>query len=123
MVYLSGVPGSLVHNYRVIIAGLWARASWKQAGHSTQSIDHLLDVARRLSSVSFIALMLIVQDVFPLSCSHAADVFKATWSLQRCAASRRELCSRCSMQNTLCSGCGSFSAWPHFAGSMRTLMT
>ena len=64
VVYLAGVPGSLVHNYKVVLAGLWARVRWKQAGHSNQSVAHLLDVARRLSSVSTIMVILLAQDIF-----------------------------------------------------------
>ena len=43
---------------------MWARVRWKQAGHSNQSVAHLLDVARRLSSVSTIMVMLLAQDIF-----------------------------------------------------------
>ena len=51
-------------NYKVIVTGLWARIRWKQAGHSTQSLKHLLDVGRRLVTLSFIVVMLVMQDVF-----------------------------------------------------------
>jgi hypothetical protein len=63
VVYLTGIPCSLVENFKLVMTGLWARLAWKQAGHSSQSIHHILDVARRLSSVHFVVVMLILQDV------------------------------------------------------------
>ena len=63
VVYLTGVPGSLVGNYKLVQECLWARVAWKQAGYSSQSIAHLLDVGRRLREVKFVTVMLIMQDV------------------------------------------------------------
>ncbi len=63
VVYLTGIPCSLVENFKLGMTGLWARWAWKQAGHSSQSIRHILDVARRLASVRLVVVMLLLQDV------------------------------------------------------------
>ena len=43
--------------------GLHAHVAWKQAGHSSQPIAHLLDVAQRLSDIRWVCAMLLMQDV------------------------------------------------------------
>lgn len=63
IVYLSGVPGSLLENYKTIRAGLHARVAWKQAGHSSQKLSHILDVARRFSEVRFCIILMLMQDL------------------------------------------------------------
>ena len=66
VVYLSGVPGALLDNYGLLVKSLWARVAWKQAGHSTQSLKHLLGVGSRLASARFILHMLLVHDTLRL---------------------------------------------------------
>ena len=59
--YVAGVPGGLLANYRALRASMWARVGWQQAGHSGQSLDHLLTLGNRLASPRFVAMMLLVQ--------------------------------------------------------------
>ena len=63
VVYLAGVPGSLVDSSSLLMKGLWARLAWKQAGFSTQSIRHLSAVENRLNSGRLVAVTLLLQDV------------------------------------------------------------
>ena len=63
VVYLAGVPSCLVENFKLVMTGLWARLAWKQAGHSSQSIQHILHVARRMSSFRFVVVMLLTHDI------------------------------------------------------------
>lgn len=62
--YLSGVPGSLVDNFGVLLKSLWARVAWAQAGHSAQTIAHLLDVGRRLADPKTLTVMMLAHDIF-----------------------------------------------------------
>ena len=62
-VYLTGVPGSLLDNYGLLVKGLWARVGWKQAGHSKQTLTRLLDTGRRLARANFIFRVLLLHDV------------------------------------------------------------
>lgn len=55
--YLSGSPGSLSANFRIIVLALWARVAWTQAGHSTQKLNHLLHMASRLLQVEFVVFL------------------------------------------------------------------
>ena len=66
VVYLSGVPGALLDNYGLLVKSLWARVAWKQAGHSMQSLKHLLGVGSRLARARFILHMLLVHDTLRL---------------------------------------------------------
>ena len=72
VVYLSGVPGALLDNYGLLVKSLWARVAWKQAGHSTQSLKHLLGVGSQLASARFILHMLLVHDTLRLIVRHFA---------------------------------------------------
>ena len=63
VVYLSGVPGSLLQNYRIIRGGFHARVAWKQAGHSNQTINHLLDLGRRMSEPQFCIALTLLDDI------------------------------------------------------------
>ena len=42
--YLSGTPGALLENLKVVMASLHARVAWVQDGHRHYSLDHLLEV-------------------------------------------------------------------------------
>ena len=63
VVYLSGVPGSLLQNYKVIRGGLHARVAWKQAGHSSQKLYHLLELGRRMSEPHFCITLTLLEDI------------------------------------------------------------
>ena len=63
VVYLSGVPGSLLQNYKIIRGGFHARVAWKQAGHSKQTIHHLLDLGRRMSEPQFCVALTLLDDI------------------------------------------------------------
>ena len=64
VVYLAGVPGHLLVNFFALYTALWARVAWKQAGHSSQKLRHILDLASRLAAPSNVVVMLMLQDVF-----------------------------------------------------------
>ncbi len=64
--YLAGTPGSVLENYRTIVASMHARAKWVQQGHSSQSLGHILDVSRTLSDVSFLTFLLVLSDILTL---------------------------------------------------------
>ena len=63
VVYLSGVPGNLLKNYTSYFAGFHARIAWTQAGHSTQSLKHLVSIGRRFTDVSFVTTLLLLHDI------------------------------------------------------------
>ena len=63
VVYLSGVPGSLLRNYKIIRGGFHARVAWRQAGHSKQTIQHLLDLGRRMSEPQFCVALALLDDI------------------------------------------------------------
>jgi len=63
VVYLSGVPGSLLQNYKIIRGGFHARVAWRQAGHSKQTIHHLLDLGRRMSEPQFCVALSLLDDI------------------------------------------------------------
>ena len=63
VVYLSGVPGNLLNNYTSYFAGFHARIAWRQAGHSTQPLKHLVSIGRRFTDVSFVITLLVLHDI------------------------------------------------------------
>ena len=66
VVYLAGVPGSLLDNYRLLYEALYARVAWTQAGHSKQSAKHLLEVGSQLARPQFVVTMLLTHDILRL---------------------------------------------------------
>jgi len=62
--YISGVPGSLLNHFPMLIQSLFARIAWRQAGHSTQSITSLLALGGRLAAPRNIMLMLLLDGLF-----------------------------------------------------------
>ena len=63
VVYLSGVPGNLVNNYRTYFNALHGRIAWRQAGHGSQSLTGLASIGRRLTDVSFVVFLLLFDDI------------------------------------------------------------
>ena len=63
VVFLAGVPGSLITNFKHYMAGLHGRVAWKQAKHGKQTLQSLLGIGQRLGDTSFCALLLIVDDI------------------------------------------------------------
>ncbi len=66
VVYLAGVPGSLLENYALIYKGLYARVAWKQSGHSSQTLAHLLEMGTALARPRFVLTMLLTHDILRL---------------------------------------------------------
>lgn len=62
--YVSGVPGSLLDHFPLLIQSLFARIAWRQAGHSTQSITSLVALGGRLGAPRNVVLMLVLDDLF-----------------------------------------------------------
>ena len=63
VVYLTGVPGNLVINFKTYFIGLHARIAWRQSGYGNQSLSHLIDIARRITDVSFVVSVLMLNDI------------------------------------------------------------
>ena len=66
MGYLSGTPGALLENLKVVMASLHARVAWVQDGHRHYSLDHLLEVGKTLADMSFIAFSCVFHDILRL---------------------------------------------------------
>ena len=66
VVYLAGVPGSLLHNFRLVYDGLYARIAWAQAGHGSQTLKHLLEAGSSLARPQFVFTMWMADDIFRL---------------------------------------------------------
>jgi hypothetical protein len=67
VVYLAGVPGSLLDNYALYYKGLHARVAWKQLGHSKQSLSRLLAIGRDMARPDFVLTMLFTHDILRLT--------------------------------------------------------
>lgn len=63
VVYVSGVPSNLIRNFQMYVSGLHARLAWRAAGHSAQSLGGLAEVGRRLSSIEFVAFLVMFNDI------------------------------------------------------------
>lgn len=63
IVYLTGVPGHLIANFFALYNALWARVAWKQAGHSTQKLRHILDLAGRFAAPKTVVTMIMLEDI------------------------------------------------------------
>jgi hypothetical protein len=50
----------------LLLAAFHARVAWAQEGHGAQSLTHLLDVSRILTSVSFVTFAAALSDLFGL---------------------------------------------------------
>ena len=64
--YVAGTPGSILENLDVLLAAFHARVAWAKEGHGAQSLTHLLDVSRILTSVSFVTFAAALNDLFGL---------------------------------------------------------
>ena len=71
IVFLSGTPGNLLKNFKVIVAALHARLAWCQEGHRNQSMEHLLSLGRTMGDEAFCVFLsglddVLARDVRPL---------------------------------------------------------
>ena len=66
IVYLSGAPGNLLRNYKIVRASLIARAQWAREGHSTQTATQLLELGRTLGDVPFVVFVMLLEDVLSI---------------------------------------------------------
>lgn len=65
--YLSGTPGALLENYKLVMGGLHARAAWSQQGHRHQSLAHMMELSRTLADVSFVVFCCVFTDIMRLA--------------------------------------------------------
>ncbi len=63
MVYLSGVPGNMITNYKLYHAGLHARLEWRREGHSTYTMEVLTQLGRRLADPGFVCFLTLFEDI------------------------------------------------------------
>ena len=63
VVYLSGVPGNLLFNYKTISAGIHARIKMKEQGRGKQTKGAIVAIGRRLSSLDFVAFATLFDDI------------------------------------------------------------
>ena len=59
MVHLSGAPGGLIANYRILLLGLHGKLAWRKEGRGTQTLTALLELGRRVQEPSFIFFLLL----------------------------------------------------------------
>lgn len=64
--HLSGTPGAILENFKVILGGLHARVAWAQNGHRNQSLEHLLGISRALTDISFVVFGCVFADILRL---------------------------------------------------------
>ena len=60
---LCGVAGTIIDNYKSYTAGLHLRMEWRRAGHSTQSLESLAEIGRRLSDPAFVVFLVCFNDI------------------------------------------------------------
>ena len=61
--YLSRAPADMLRNLRMVTAAIWARIGWSRAKHGKRSVAELLDTARKLTDIQFVAFLLLFEDL------------------------------------------------------------
>ena len=61
--YLSGTPGTILENLKVLVASLHARVAWSQDGHRHHSVADLTRVCREVTDISFVTFGCVFKDI------------------------------------------------------------